>query len=170
MKRGYDLPKRLIDVVAAGAGLVLVSPLLLAAAVAIRLEDGGPALFRQTRAGRGRRPFRIFKFRSMVVDADRLLDASGKPTGQRVTRVGKLLRFTSLDELPQLLNVLLGDMSLVGPRPGLPEQAERYDATQLRRFEVRPGLTGLAQVKGRNTLKWSERLRYDVEYVDGRSL
>lgn len=162
--------KRALDVVGSVLLLALLAPLLLLIAGAIRMEDGGPVLFRQDRAGRDGRIFRIEKFRTMVRDADRLLDEAGRAAGSRVTRVGALLRRTSLDELPQLLNILRGDMSFVGPRPVLPVHLRRYDAVQMGRFEMRPGVTGLAQVNGRNTLPWSRRLEFDVQYVRRFSL
>jgi lipopolysaccharide/colanic/teichoic acid biosynthesis glycosyltransferase len=147
-----------------GAVLLLgLSPLLAAVALAIRLEDGGPSLFLQERVGLGGRRFRIWKFRTMVVDADRYLDASGRTTGvSRVTRVGRVLRALSLDELPQVVNIVRGEMSFIGPRPVLPDHAARYDEVQRERFRMKPGITGLAQVNGRNTLPWSRRLAYDV--------
>ena len=130
-----------------------------------------PAIFRQTRVGAFGRPFTVLKFRSMVQDAEH------KGTGlavmqddDRITRAGRILRRLSLDELPQLLNVVRGDMSLVGPRPTVPSQVERYDATQRRRLLARPGLTGLAQVRGRASIPWSERIRLDVQYVDDWSM
>lgn len=163
--------KVVIDRVFAAITLLLCSPLMLAIALAIKLDDGDLLLFRQDRIGRGERKFRVFKFRTMTVNADDLLDARGHVGSQnRVTRVGKFLRRSSLDELPQLVNVLRGEMSLVGPRPVLPQHVLRYSPEQRRRFAVKPGITGLAQVSGRNTLKWSRRLALDVEYVDRYSL
>lgn len=162
--------KRAIDVSGSLIGLVLLWPLFLAIAVAIKLEDGGPVLYRQARAGAGGRKFDIFKFRSMIVNADAHLDSRGLPSVNRVTRAGTFLRSYGLDELPQLYNVLIGDMSLVGPRPVLPEHAGRYTARQAERFRMRPGITGLAQVKGRNSLKWSQRIKYDNAYIDNYSL
>ena len=173
--------KRTIDVVGAGLGLVVLSPLLLALALAIRLDSRGPALFRQERLGRGRQPFRVAKFRSMRIDADDALHreyiaqlARGEVEGEglrkltadpRVTRVGRFLRATSLDELPQLLNVLAGDMSLVGPRPALEYELEHYAPDHFARFDVRPGLTGLWQVSGRAELGFTEMLDLDAEYA-----
>lgn len=163
---GFD-PKRALDVLAAGAGLVVLSPVMLATAVAVRLFLGSPVLFRQVRPGLHARPFELVKFRTML-DA---CDASGAPLSdaERLTRFGRVLRASSLDELPQLWNVLKGDMSLVGPRPLLMEYLERYSPEQGRRHEVRPGLTGWAQVNGRNAVSWPERLRLDVWYVNHRS-
>jgi lipopolysaccharide/colanic/teichoic acid biosynthesis glycosyltransferase len=150
--------------------LILLSPLFLLIAILIKLDDGGPVFFRHKRAGYREGLFDIWKFRSMIVNADFYLDEQGAPTADRITRVGKVLRRNSLDELPQLYNILIGDMSIVGPRPVLLEHVQRYTPEQRRRFEVRPGLTGLAQINGRNTLKWSLRLAFDVEYVDNFSL
>lgn len=138
-------------------------------ALAIRLDSRGPALFRQQRIGRGGKPFSILKFRSMVVNADALLDAQGGASGNRVTRFGKLLRLSSLDELPQLINIVRGEMSFIGPRPGPAERHERMTSEQRRRCDVYPGVTGLAQVSGRNTLRWSRRIELDVEYVKSYS-
>ncbi len=150
--------------------LTLVSPLLLVIAAAIKWADGGPVFFRQERHGIGGKLFSIYKFRSMIVDADRYLDDQGQVTvANRVTPVGRLIRATSLDELPQLINIARGEMSLVGPRPLAPHHYPKLNSTQRKRFAVRPGLTGLAQVNGRNQLRWSERLAYDVEYVDNYS-
>ena len=162
--------KHALDRLGAALGLVALAPVLAAIAVAIKLEDGGPVVFRQDRLGLGARPFSIWKFRTMIPDADAHLDASGQATRSRVTRVGRFLRFTSLDELAQLFNILRGEMTFVGPRPVLPAHLDRYTDAQKRRFEVRPGITGLAQVSGRNQLPWSKRLALDVEYVDRRSL
>jgi lipopolysaccharide/colanic/teichoic acid biosynthesis glycosyltransferase len=162
---------RALDLLLGGLGLVLLSPLLAAIAVAIKLEDGGPVLYRQERIGMGGRPFPLTKFRSMCVGAEKM--GAGilvESEDRRITRVGKLIRKLSLDELAQLLDVMRGDMSLVGPRPGLRYQAELYDAQQRRRLTVRPGITGWAQVNGRNAIRWPERIRRDVEYVDSMSL
>jgi len=159
--------RRGLNVGVALAAMVLTSPVWALAAAWIKLEDRGPVFFRQERAGRGGAVYRIFKFRTMVVDAEkRGLGLNVDRTDPRITRAGAFLRRWSLDELPQLLNVLRGEMNVVGPRPGLPEQARRYDATQRRRLEVLPGLTGWAQVNGRNALTWSQRIAADVWYVD----
>jgi lipopolysaccharide/colanic/teichoic acid biosynthesis glycosyltransferase len=160
--------KRALDVTLAAAALAVLSPALLIVALAVRLGMGRPVLFRQLRPGRGGRPFELLKFRSMR----EALDDTGRlrPEAERLTRFGKLLRRTSLDELPELWNVLRGDMSLVGPRPLLMEYLPLYSAEQTRRHEVRPGITGWAQVNGRNALRWEEKFRLDVEYVDRCSL
>lgn len=159
--------KRLFDLVAAGIALVLLSPLLLVVALLVRLKLGSPVLFRQVRPGLHARPFTVLKFRTM-------LDAAG-PDGQplpdveRLTRFGRFLRASSLDELPELWNVVKGEMSLVGPRPLLMEYVPLYTPEQARRHAVRPGLTGWAQVNGRNALGWDDKFTLDVWYVDHRS-
>jgi lipopolysaccharide/colanic/teichoic acid biosynthesis glycosyltransferase len=161
---------RAADVALAGLGLVLTSPLLAAAAVAIRLEDGGPVLFRQTRVGKDGEDFELLKLRSMSVGAEHVGAGFAVDRGDsRITRVGRVLRRTSVDELPQLWNVLRGDMSVIGPRPTLRYQVDRYNDRQRRRLEVRPGLTGWAQVNGRATLSWDDRIELDVWYVEHRS-
>ncbi len=160
-----DRIKRGLDLAASGVGLVVTSPIIAATAVVVLAAHGRPVLFRQQRPGKDGRIFELVKFRTMCQpDADRVSDAD------RLTRVGRILRSTSLDELPTLWNVLRGDMSLVGPRPLLVDYLERYTPEQARRHEVRPGVTGLAQVSGRNGLSWEEKFALDVEYVDSRSL
>lgn len=166
-RRPYDVAKRALDAAASAVGLVVLSPVILVTAVVVRLNLGSPVLFTQPRPGRGGRVFRLYKFRSMRnVDESRGLVTDE----QRLTRFGRILRSTSLDELPSLLNVLHGDMSVVGPRPLLVEYLPRYTPEQARRHEVRPGITGLAQVNGRNTVEWEQRFALDVQYVDRRSL
>lgn len=164
--RPYDIVKRGLDVLVAAAALILLSPVIVATAVLVALRLGRPVLFAQPRPGRHGRIFTLYKFRSMrsvdpargwVTDADRL------------TPFGVRLRSTSLDELPSLWNVLRGDMSIVGPRPLLVEYLDRYTAEQARRHEVRPGITGLAQVTGRNAVTWEQRFAQDVRYVDHRN-
>jgi lipopolysaccharide/colanic/teichoic acid biosynthesis glycosyltransferase len=159
--------KRIFDAVASVVALIVLSPLLLAVAALVRLFLGSPVLFRQERPGLHGRPFMLVKFRTMTDAAD----AGGLPLpdADRLTRFGKFLRSTSLDELPELWNVLKGDMSLVGPRPLLMEYLPLYSPRQSRRHEVKPGLTGWAQVNGRNTLTWEDRLEMDVWYVENRS-
>lgn len=166
--------KRLIDLVLAALGLIVLSPVMLLAALAVKLDSKGPVIFKQTRLGRGGKPFRMYKFRSMCVGAEQT------GTGQysykndpRVTKVGRILRATSIDELPQLVNILKGDMSLIGFRPPLtyhPWPIEDYTPEQLRMFELRPGVTGWAQVHGRKGVDWNERIRMGVYYVDHVSL
>jgi lipopolysaccharide/colanic/teichoic acid biosynthesis glycosyltransferase len=161
---------RVADVAIAGSGLAITSPLLALAALAIKLEDGGPVLYRQTRVGKDGVDFDVLKLRSMVVDAEQRGDGFAVNKGDsRITRVGRILRRTSVDELPQLWNVIRGDMSVIGPRPTLRYQVEAYTDRQRRRLEVRPGLTGWAQIHGRATLPWAERIELDVWYVDHRS-
>jgi lipopolysaccharide/colanic/teichoic acid biosynthesis glycosyltransferase len=154
--------KRAIDFLIAAIFLPLWIVLLAIVAVAVLLIEGRPVLFRQLRAGRGGRAFMMYKFRTMR-------EGEGSDA-ERMTRLGALLRRTSLDELPQLWNVLKGDMSFVGPRPLPVRYLPRYSPVQARRHDVRPGITGWAQVNGRNSLSWEEKFRYDVEYVDSRSL
>jgi lipopolysaccharide/colanic/teichoic acid biosynthesis glycosyltransferase len=167
---GGDQVNRVWDVTLAGLGLVLTSPLLAAAALAIKLEDRGPVLYRQRRVGKDGRDFDVLKLRSMVVDAERQGAGLAVDRGDaRITRVGRVLRRTSIDELPQLWNVVCGDMSVIGPRPTLRYQVDRYTARQHRRLEVRPGLTGWAQVNGRARLPWEDRIELDVWYVEHRS-
>ncbi|AJR26933.1 sugar transferase [Sphingobium sp. YBL2] len=156
--------KRLLDIIVAAAALLLLSPLMILIGVLVRFDLGSPILFCQHRPGRDTKAFRMVKFRTMR-DAQ---DASGQPLSdaERLTRFGRFLRATSLDELPELWNVLKGDMSLVGPRPLLMEYLPRYSMEQLRRHELRPGITGWAQVNGRNALGWPEKLALDIWYVD----
>jgi lipopolysaccharide/colanic/teichoic acid biosynthesis glycosyltransferase len=162
---------RALDLVIAGAAAVLGAPVFVAIAIAIRVESRGPIILRQTRVGLGGEDFELLKFRTMVPDAHRLgtgwLIAEHDP---RITRVGRFLRRWSLDELPQVFNVLRGDMSVVGPRPTLRYQVDQYTPFQRRRLEVRPGITGWAQVLGRNRLTWPQRIELDVWYVDNRSI
>ena len=160
--------KRACDIVASAVGLAVLSPLLLVVALLVRLKLGAPVLFRQERPGVGGRPFAMFKFRTMTGERD----AGGAllPDGERLTDFGQFLRSTSLDELPELINVLRGEMSLVGPRPLLMQYLPRYTPEQMRRHEVRPGVTGWAQINGRNGLSWEQKFALDVWYVDHRSL
>lgn len=160
--------KRIFDFVAAFCGLLIVAPLLLLVALAVRSTMGSPVLFRQPRAGYQGRPFIVLKFRTML----NIVGPGGQtlPDAQRITRLGRLLRRTSLDELPQLWNVLKGNMSFVGPRPLLTEYLPYYTDRERQRHSVRPGITGLAQVSGRNLLSWDERLELDVQYVERASL
>lgn len=160
--------KRIIDVLLAGVGLVVTSPVFAVVALAVRYRLGSPVLFTQRRPGLGDRPFTLLKFRSMSA----AVDEHGEPLrdSERLGSFGERLRSTSLDELPGLWNVFRGDMSLVGPRPLLMEYLPRYSQTQRRRQEVRPGITGWAQVNGRNALSWSEKFEYDVWYVDNVSI
>lgn len=162
--------KRALDVVFTALALVLLAVPMLIVALVIRLGSKGPALFRQERAGKGMRPFQLYKFRTMRTDVDPFGDSPSDGTDPRLTGVGRWLREWSLDELPQLWNVLKGDMSLVGPRPLYMRQARDFTDRQRRRLEVRPGLTGLAQVAGRGDLPHEEKLELDVEYVENAGL
>jgi lipopolysaccharide/colanic/teichoic acid biosynthesis glycosyltransferase len=177
---------RLLDVLVASTLLLVVAPLLPLIALAIRIDSGGPALFRQPRVGRGLRKFTVFKFRTMYYDANAtqreyarsLLDGDCPNRGplyklsvdDRVTSVGRFLRSWSIDELPQLVNVLRGDMALVGPRPVIPHEVEMYPDEYLRRFDVKPGLTGLWQISGRNARTYREMMHIDLEYANDASL
>jgi lipopolysaccharide/colanic/teichoic acid biosynthesis glycosyltransferase len=157
-------------VVVAGCALVAASPLLGLAALAIKLEQGGPVLYRQERVGKDGKPFQLFKLRTMVVGAEQQGAGWAVDRGDpRITRVGRVLRRLSLDELPQLWNVLRGDMSVIGPRPTLAYQVERYTPRQRLRLDVKPGLTGWAQIHGRASLPWTDRIELDVWYVEHRS-
>lgn len=158
--------KRCIDIAASSLGLVILSPLWFIVAAFIKIDSKGPIFFTQDRVGIDGEIFKIVKFRTM-----KIFEESFKPDGSemenysRITRVGRWLRKTSIDELPQLLNILYGDMSIVGPRPTLSYQAERYTSHQRKRLLVKPGLTGLAQVNGRNSLSWSQKIEYDIQYT-----
>ncbi len=163
--------KRLIDIVVSGGALLVLAPLMAVLIVWIRLDSPGPALFRQTRIGRGAVPFTILKFRSMVSDAEARGGYSTQVGDPRITRAGAFVRRTSLDELPQLLNVLRGDMSLVGPRPDTPMQQSNYtQADWQRRHSVRPGITGLAQARLRSAATAEQRLALDLEYAENASV
>jgi sugar transferase EpsL len=163
----YSVLKRTFDTTASAMLLVLLSPVMIAVALAVLVSMGPPILFRQTRPGRHGRRFVLVKFRTMRPQYDQRSESASD--AERLTRTGAWLRSTSLDELPSLWNVLKGDMSLVGPRPLFVEYLGRYDATQARRHDVKPGITGWAQINGRNVLSWEERLAMDVWYVDHRS-
>jgi lipopolysaccharide/colanic/teichoic acid biosynthesis glycosyltransferase len=161
---------RALDFAGGSVALALASPALALAALAVKLEDGGPVLYRQRRVGLHGREFELVKLRTMVVGAER--EGAGWAVNEgdpRITRVGRVLRRLSLDELPQLWNVVRGDMSLLGPRPTLSYQVERYTARQRRRLDVKPGITGWAQIHGRARLPWDERIELDVWYVEHRS-
>jgi lipopolysaccharide/colanic/teichoic acid biosynthesis glycosyltransferase len=167
--RGNTL-NRAVDVGIAATGLAVSSPLLALAALAVKLEDGGPVLYRQTRVGRDGRDFELLKLRTMVVGAEKLGAGWAVNEGDpRITRIGRVLRRLSLDELPQLWNVVRGEMSIVGPRPTLRYQVDQYDERQRHRLDVRPGITGWAQIHGRAKLSWAERIELDLWYVEHRS-
>jgi lipopolysaccharide/colanic/teichoic acid biosynthesis glycosyltransferase len=162
------MSKRIFDLCLAGLAILLLWPLMLLAALGVLLSIGRPVLFTQVRPGLHARPFRILKFRTMT--SGQSDDGTPLPDGERLTRFGRFLRATSLDELPELFNVLRGDMSLVGPRPLLMEYLPLYSEEQARRHEVPPGITGWAQVRGRNALGWEEKFQLDVWYVDNHSI
>ena len=171
----YAAAKRTIDLAVAVPALVLLSPAFGLIALAVRLDSPGPAFFHQDRAGRDGRPFSLLKFRTMCsgvrargVGGEVRVDRPQDPADPAITRVGRLLRVTSLDELPQLVNIARGEMSLVGPRPAIPQQAALYGPAERGRLSVPPGLTGLAQVRGRNEISWPERIAIDLEYVERR--
>lgn len=160
--------KRLFDLIASSAALILLSPIIIFLFIKVRKNLGTPAIFSQTRPGLNGKPFRMFKFRSMRDAFDE--EGNPLPDAERITDFGLKLRNSSLDELPELWNVLKGDMSLVGPRPLLMDYLPLYNAEQARRHEVRPGITGWAQINGRNAISWSEKFKLDVWYVDNKSL
>jgi sugar transferase EpsL len=160
--------KRIFDVVAVLVGLLLIWPLIVLLALLVRIKLGAPIFFCQTRPGLHGKPFKMYKFRTMTNERD--VDGNLLPDEQRLTPFGKFLRSTSLDELPELINVLKGEMSLVGPRPLLMEYLPLYSPEQARRHEVRPGITGWAQVNGRNAISWEDKFKLDVWYVDNQSL
>ncbi len=164
----YLWVKSSLDTVAAVVVLVLASPIMLAAALAIQLSSKGPIFFRQDRPGKNEKIFRLYKFRTMAVAADE--DGAGQSDAERMTGIGEILRKTSIDELPQLINIIKQEMSFIGPRPLLVRYLPFYSATERLRHTVRPGISGWAQVNGRNTLSWEEKFKYDVEYVHKISL
>lgn len=170
----YRVVKRCLDVMIAAPALVVLSPVLVGLAAVVKLTSPGPVLYRGARVGRYGRTFAMWKFRTMRAGAPDIRNADGSTYAgrddERVTPIGRWLRRTSLDEVPQLWNVLRGDMSLVGPRPELPDQVQYYDAGERRRLDVRPGITGLAQISGRNAIDWKARRALDVEYVASLSL
>jgi lipopolysaccharide/colanic/teichoic acid biosynthesis glycosyltransferase len=167
--RGGDALNRALDVAIASVGLVVTSPLLALGAIAAKL-DGGPVLYRQTRVGKDGVDFELLKIRTMVVGAEKIGAGYAVDKGDsRITRAGRILRRVSIDELPQLWNVVRGDMSLIGPRPTLRYQVEKYDDRQLHRLDVKPGITGWAQIHGRAALPWAERIELDLWYVEHHS-
>jgi len=164
------MARRIFDVVVAAAGLLAASPILLLAMLAVKLESRGGAFYRQRRVGRHGREFDVLKLRTMVAGAEHIGAGMAVNNGDaRITRVGRILRRTSLDELPNLVNVLKGEMAIVGPRPTLPSQVAQYTERERGRLAVRPGITGWAQVNGRASLPWSERIELDLWYIEHRS-
>jgi lipopolysaccharide/colanic/teichoic acid biosynthesis glycosyltransferase len=162
--------RRAFDVAVAGTALLVAAPFLLVAIIAIRLESRGGAIYRQRRVGKDGRPFDVLKLRTMVTGAEQMGAGLAVSEGDtRITRVGRLLRRTSLDEVPNLVNVLRGDMAIVGPRPTVPVQVDRYTERQRERLAVKPGITGWAQVNGRTELPWDERIELDLWYIEHRS-
>lgn len=172
--KSYYFLKRIIDILGASVLIIILSPILLVISLAIKLDSKGEIVFKQRRLGRYGKQFWIYKFRTMCVGAENMGDGQYCKQGDsRVTRVGKILRKTSLDELMQLFNILKGDMSFIGPRPPLtyhPWSIDEYTPEQMKRFNVRPGITGLAQISGRKHLEWPKRIEYDVKYVENISL
>ena len=179
--RVYKICKRIIDIIGAGLGLILLSPIIAIVACAVKFTSKGPVFFSQKRVGKNGELFEMYKFRSMVVNAEELkenLEEQNEMSGPmfkikddpRITKVGKFIRKTSIDELPQLWNVLKGDMSLVGPRPSLPKEVEQFDNWMFKRLSVRPGLTCYWQVSGRNNIDFEDWMKLDVKYVEERNL
>ena len=167
-KKFGHIVKRIFDFTASLCGLILLSPIFIVVALLIRLNLGSPIFFTQDRVGKNNKVFKMIKFRSMKDGVDK--DGNLLPDEMRLTKFGKMLRSTSLDELPELINVLKGDMSLIGPRPLLVDYLPLYNENQIRRHDVLPGLTGWAQINGRNNLSWNEKFNLDVWYVENRSL
>jgi len=161
--------KRLIDLVLSSLLFVILLPIFFVIALLVRIDSKGPAIYKQLRVGKGQSLFNIYKFRTMVAGADQIGPLSTQRGDRRITRVGRVLRKTSLDELPQLLNVIKGDMSIVGPRPDVPSNVKNYDPARMRKFEVQPGITGYAQVYGRSDLSTEEKMKLELEYVNGVS-
>ena len=179
--RVYEIFKRIIDIIGAGLGLILLSPIIAIVACAVKVTSKGPIFFSQKRVGKNGELFEMYKFRSMVVNAEELkenLEDQNEMSGPmfkikddpRVTKVGKFIRKTSIDELPQLWNILKGDMSLVGPRPSLPNEVEQFDNWMFKRLSVRPGLTCYWQVSGRNNIDFEDWMKLDVKYVEERNI
>lgn len=163
--------KRCIDVIAGVVSLIILFPIFLIVIIAIKIDSKGPAFFTQKRVGKEGEEFKIFKFRTMLTFEESFYsDGSEIENYDRITKVGNILRKTSIDELPQLINIIIGDMSIVGPRPTLSYQVEKYDDNQAKRLNIKPGLTGMAQVNGRNNLSWGQKIQYDLDYVDNITL
>ena len=177
----YEVIKRIIDVVASFTGLILLSPLILIVSILIKLESKGEVIFKQKRVGLNGKEFYMYKFRSMVINAEELkaeLESQNEMSGPmfkikddpRITKIGKFIRKTSIDELPQLINVIKGDMSLVGPRPSLPKEVKKFEQWMMERLEVKPGLTCIWQVSGRNNIDFEDWMKLDISYVEDRNL
>lgn len=177
----YSIIKRLVDIVGAFIGIIILSPLLIIVSILIKLDSKGSAIFSQVRVGYKGKEFKIYKFRTMVEDAEELkkgLENKNEMTGPMfkikddpgITKIGKIIRKTSIDELPQLLNILRGDMSIVGPRPSLPSEVKGFNTWMLKRFEVKPGLTCYWQVSGRNNITFNDWMKLDIKYVEERNL
>ena len=177
----YEVIKRIIDIVASFIGLILLSPLILIVSMLIKLESKGEVIFKQKRVGLNGKEFYMYKFRSMVINAEELkeqLESLNEMSGPmfkikddpRITKVGKFIRKTSIDELPQLINVIKGDMSLVGPRPSLPKEVKKFEQWMMERLEVKPGLTCIWQISGRNNIDFEDWMKLDIKYVRERSL
>lgn len=177
----YEVIKRIIDIVASFTGLIVLSPLMLVVSILIKLESKGEVIFKQKRVGLNGKEFYMYKFRSMVINAEELkeqLESQNEMSGPmfkikddpRITKVGKFIRKTSIDELPQLINVIKGDMSLVGPRPSLPKEVKKFEQWMMERLEVKPGLTCIWQISGRNNIDFEDWMKLDIKYVRERSL
>ena len=177
----YEVIKRIIDIVASFTGLILLSPLILIVSMLIKLESKGEVIFKQKRVGLNGKEFYMYKFRSMVINAEELkeqLESQNEMSGPmfkikddpRITKVGKFIRKTSIDELPQLINVIKGDMSLVGPRPSLPKEVKKFEQWMMERLEVKPGLTCIWQISGRNNIDFEDWMKLDISYVEDRNL
>ena len=177
----YNIIKRLIDIVASACGLVVLSPILLIVSILIKIESKGPIIFAQERVGKDLKTFKMYKFRSMVNDAEELKEKLMKynqmsgpmfkmDNDPRVTKIGKFIRKTSIDELPQLINVIKGDMSLVGPRPSLPKEVKEFEPWMKKRFQVKPGLTCYWQVSGRNNIDFEDWMKLDIKYIEDKSI
>ena len=177
----YEVIKRIIDIVASFIGIILLSPLILIVSILIKLESKGEVIFKQKRVGLNGKEFYMYKFRSMVINAEELkeqLESQNEMSGPmfkikddpRITKVGKFIRKTSIDELPQLINVIKGDMSLVGPRPSLPKEVKKFEQWMMERLEVKPGLTCIWQISGRNNIDFEDWMKLDIKYVRERSL
>lgn len=179
-RASYYILKRLIDIIGSLVGIILLSPIMIITAMAVKLDSKGPAVYSQLRVGKGGKPFKMYKFRSMIKDADKYLDKlkeKNEMSGPmfkmkedpRVTKVGKFIRKTSIDELPQLINILKGDMSIVGPRPNLPKEVSQFSSWQRQKLLAKPGLTCYWQIMGRNNIDFEEWIKLDIKYIEERN-